>query len=498
MTSLWLQDHPDPVHFADGPDDPTKRFDVVVVGAGITGLTTALLLLQAGRSVAVVEARSAGAAATANTTGKLSRLQGERLSTLARHHPDSTVTAYVRATEAGMDWLLRYCAERDVPVERRTAMTFAATHEGARRVAAEHAACQAAGLPTSLVDRPDLPFPARAAVALPDQAQLDPIPLLGALAADVRAAGGELIRARVRTVNTGRHDCAVQTDTGTLHASSVVLATGFPILDRGGYFARLLAQRSYAAAFTTATELPEQMLLGVEDPGVSVRTAPGREPGSRLLLIGGFGHETGRGGPESKQVGDLVEWTRRWFPDAELVARWSAQDYRSLDELPYIGPLLPRDERIQVATGYAKWGLTTGVAAALALRGRLLDKPLDWADHLRPWRGGETMRLPEAVRRNAVVGARLAGGYARLACPLRSPEQDGEGRIGLDGRRPRGVADDDGHRRSVTPICTHLYGVLRWNDAERTWDCPLHGSRFDRDGNVLEGPATRPLGGADR
>ncbi|MYR08204.1 FAD-dependent oxidoreductase [Gordonia sp. SID5947] len=502
MDSLWLDDA-EPME--DGLADPTamhidgRNYDHVVVGAGMTGLVTALLLARAGRSVAVIEARRIGAAATGNTTGKLSLLQGTRLSSISRHHGATTIHDYVEANRAGLTWLNGYCRDRGLRIEERTAVTYATTESGAALVAKEHEACRDAGLETEEFDCAELPFEPLAAIRLTGQAQIDPMVVLRAVVDDVRDLGGELHPGvRVRSLRHAKNGHRVVTDAGTVTAGSVVIATGTPFLDRGGFFARLHAQRSYAAAYSVDGPIPQEMYLSADTPSVSLRTAP--RPGHEketLLLVGGFGHDVGRTHSEGGHVDDMMAWTTRQFPTARLVARWSAQDYRSIDEMPYVGSLLPGLDSVQVATGFAKWGLTNGVAAALAMSGRLLDSPPAWSNSFRPWRGSQLGAAPSALSTNLSVATHMVGGYLALLGSARGVPADGQGQVGRAGVEPRGVCTVEGSTTSVTPICTHLYGVLRWNDAERSWDCPLHGSRFAHTGEVLEGPATRPLATPD-
>ncbi|WP_406276083.1 FAD-dependent oxidoreductase [Nocardia sp. NBC_00881] len=493
MTSLWLHDAQVPARLRLTPG---SRFDTVVIGAGLTGLVTALLLAQSGIQVAVVEGRRVGTGTTGATTGKISLLQGTRAQQIARHHADRTVRAYVDANREGQEWLLRFCAQRGVPVQRASAFTYAQTESEKAAVRTEYAATQKAGLPTEMVDELDLPFPSHGAVRLPDQAQVDPMKLLAALAAEVESHAAPIYESTLaRAVHHDRDgDLVIATEHGDLAAGIVILATGTPILDRGGFFARLTPQRSYLAAFRVNEPIPHDMYISAGQPTRSLRYAPESE--GDLLLVGGNGHVVGRGGSTRAKAADLVSWTQTWFPTAEPIYQWSAQDYAPVGELPYAGPLLPGMERILVATGYAKWGMTNGVAASIALAGRLTGKPPRWSGAFASWRPDELKALPAAARVNSAVARHLSTDWLRVVVNGSSYGEvpaEGGGSVERHGLRPTATCTVDGTTTRLSAVCPHLYGIVHWNDAERTWDCPLHGSRFAPDGTLLEGPATKPL-----
>ncbi len=373
----------------------------------------------------------------------------------------------------------------------RPAYTYATTQHGVTAAKRELAAAEKVGLPARWVTETDLPFEIAGAVRLTDQLQVDPMDLLEALSLEAAAHGVQIVEgARVQKVR-GKGPCRVDTDAGTVTAATVVIATNLPILDRGGFFARLKPARSYALAFRTPEPAVSGMYLSADRTSRSLRD--GVHAGGPMLMVGGEGHTTGRGGSTSRRLDTLRDWTAEHFPSATETHAWSAQDYTPAHSLPVVGPLLPGTDEILVAGGFSKWGMTNGVAAALALSSRLLGGRMDWADAMASWSRHELSGLPTGAWVNAEVGLEMTRSWLEpLIHPGPGPTPlEGAGKVRYDRIGPPTARSQvGGIDRRVSGVCTHLGGVLRWNDAEESWDCPLHGSRFGPDGQVLEGPAT--------
>lgn len=487
------------------PADGERHAHVIVVGAGITGLSTAIMLLDAGRSVIVIEQDVPGALASGRNTGKATLLQGTRLATIRRGHSARLVRAYVDANRAGQQWLRRACERAGVEVREATAYSYAQSVEGLDAVDAEVRAGREAGLPMRRVnDVPDdVPFPLAGAAALDGQLALDPGELMRGLAELVTAGGGRLVKG-VRALGvTASSPARVRTSAGEYTADQVVIATGAPMLNRGLYWAKTGGSRSMLVSFTMPSEaaLPDGMYISVDQPVRSIRRDGFDLDGAGRLIVGGAGHRTGREPSTQELLDELIGWAQTWWPDATDPVHWAAQDYQSHNLVPFVGRMPRGRGRVWFATGYAKWGLTNGAAAGIRISHEMLGaRRPDWGRVI-----GMRVSTPGDWARGIAENAKVGGSLARrwvgaLRAPVADaapPPPEGVGVVLRRGAHPVGVSTVGGETCEVSAVCTHLGGVLQWNDAECTWDCPLHASRFDHRGNRLEGPALRNLARAE-
>jgi len=456
------------------PPTPSGRavLDDVIVGAGVVGLSAAIALASRGRTVAVVEAAGAiGHGTTGRSTGKLSLLQGTRLSVIADRHGIEVARRYLDGCRDALTWVEPMLDRHGIATDDATAITWAERPDQDQAVAHEHGAARRAGLPTRWTAEVPGGLPGTSAVVLERQRQVDPLGYAIALAREAVDLGVDFhLDRRIRHIRSIGHRAVVSTGSGfELSADEVVVATGLPITDRSGAFATTHPHRSYIVAFDHDGPV-ETMAVTAGSPTISVRGA--RLDGREAVLVGGHGHVVGRGGPTGQHLDALRHWAHEHLDVGREIAAWSAQDQTTPDDLPIVGRAAG-DPAIHVATGLGGWGLLAGVAAARRIAGAVTEGetlPVAPPRHLlRP------ASLMSILGRNAVALSDLVGGWAGA------------------GLRPRATSTVDGCRRSLSGVCTHLGGVVRWNEVERSWDCPLHGSRFAPDGRVIEGPATRPL-----
>ena len=495
--SLWVATAPGDRY---PPLAGEAAFDVAVLGGGVAGLTTAFLLKRAGKTVAVVEAGRIARGVTGHTTAKVTTSHDLIYAKLAARFGESGARTYAEANTAALDLVARLVAELaiDCDFARESSYVYGESERDLERIRDEVAAARRAGLPASLVSDTGLPFPVVGAVRFADQAQFHPRRYLLSIAGRIPGEGSSIYEGtRALAVHEGSEGapCRVTTDRGVIRAKDVVVATHYPFLDRGLFFARVHPKREYViCAPLEPTRDPAGMYLSAGSPTRSVRTAP--TPDGLTLIVSGEKHPTGAEPNTDERYRRLVGFAREWFRVKEPTYSWSTQDNYSVDGVPFIGRLTPSSERLYVATGFGAWGMTNGTLAGIILADLIRGAANPWADFFSPSRITPVASAPRFAAENLKVAGHFLGD--RFGVREATPQElaSGEARVmALDDDETIAAVyrDEAGILHAVSAACTHLGCLVRWNPAERSWDCPCHGSRFDVDGRVLHGPAVRDL-----
>jgi glycine/D-amino acid oxidase-like deaminating enzyme/nitrite reductase/ring-hydroxylating ferredoxin subunit len=486
---LWMADSAAAVYPRLEHDQ--LRVDVAVVGAGITGITAARELLAAGRTVALVDSHQVASGVSARTTAHLTEVLDTRYHEIERQFGPEAATLVARSQRAAIEYIFETAAAANIDcgLERVTGYLLAERRDQLDELKHERGACLRAGV-TVEPGEPLLPFPTRAALCFPNQAQFHSRQYLLPLVEDFQRRGGHVFeRTHVIAVHEGE-PCHLYTQHGPeLQAEHVILATHSP-LNRVLIQTKLAQYRSYVVAGAVERG-PEGLFWDMEDPYHYVRTA--RVGSQSYLLVGGADHKTAIPEEGVDPYAELRSYAAR-FGVLDTPYQWSAQVVESADGLPFVG-LNARSECVYVATGFSGNGMTFGTMAGHILSDLCQGKANPYADLYQATRVKPMASLGSYLSENSDFPMHLVADWMRPA-EVHSPREiaRGEGKILRQGSRRLAVyCDDAGRMHSVSPVCTHLGCIVKFNAAERTWDCPCHGSRFDADGAVLDGPAKRPL-----
>lgn len=493
--SYWMDSTPETAYPALESD---MSVDVAVIGAGIAGLCTAWELVRAGRTVAVLEADRIVGGVTGYTTAKLTAQHTLSYARIAGAQGEDAARCYALAQQDAVEHVARTAADLGIDCDfaRRPAYTYTEMADEVGEIRAEAEAAAQAGLPASLVTATGLPYPVAAAVRVDGQAQFHPRRYLLGLADAITAGSGTIVE-NTRVVDLDEGDpCRVATAQGyTVSARDVVVATHYPIFDRALLFTRLRPHRELVVAGPIdADRDPGGMYLTTADNLRSVRTAPTGDDGGRLLIVTGEKFTPGEGDVADRYA-RLIAWVEQRFPGVPITYRWAAQDNATTDGLPYVGPLHPGAHHSWVATGFGGWGMSNGVMSGRLLAASIAGEELPWTKLFDPRRLNVVREAGPILAAGAQVARHFVGDRLRRA-PVRSVDELDPGDaavLRIDGDRRAVYRDGGGNLHTVSATCTHLGCIVGFNDAETAWECPCHGSRFDVDGAVLHGPATRPL-----
>ncbi|MCL1792026.1 MAG: FAD-dependent oxidoreductase [Peptococcaceae bacterium] len=450
--SLWLQSPPRNYY---PPLQGDINTDVCVIGGGITGLTTALLLREAGIDVTLIEAREIASGTTGHTTAKITSQHDLIYHTLITRFGHEMAAQYANAQQTAIQEIAAMVERHNIECnfERQNAYQFTEDPKDNRALERECQAALCLGLPAQIIDKTkldslNLPFRPNHALCYTDQAQFDPVAYTRALAQAFCGLGGRLFeQTRAQDIMAGE----VVHNTGRIFATHIIVASHFPLRNvPGWYFARQYAHRSYVIA-VHGTEPFAGMWLSTKKNGKSFRRH------NNLLLIGGADHKTGH--QHRKPHYDLLRKSiGTLYPNSREVARWSAQDGITGDSIPYVGSYSSLLPGVWVATGFAKWGMTNSMASSIILRDTILERENPWMDIFSPKR-------PTTMNAAWISLGRVASTAANYTTwPL-----------------------------TKRPVCTHLGCRTRYEAEDGTWECPCHGSRFDAAGVPLDGPAVKNL-----
>jgi len=501
------------------PDQSTlaedAHADVCIVGAGIAGITTAYLLMKQGKSVIVLDDGAVGGGQTQRTTAHLSNALDDRYFEIEWLHGSEGAKLAASSHTAAIDRIESIVGEEQIACDfvRLDGYLFLPPGESAELLDRELAAAHRAGLGDveRLPRAPLACFDTGPCLRFPRQAQFHPLKYLTAVAGATERGGGRIFTATHAETIKGGKPARITTSSGRIvTADAVVVATNSPVNDLLAIHTKQAAYMSYAiGAIVPHGAVATALYWDTLDPYHYVRiqplppeagmTEPSGAEGHDVLIVGGEDHKTGQAPAHSDPYARLEAWARERFPMIrEVRFRWSGQVLETIDGLAFIGRNPLDQPNVFIVTGDSGMGMTHGTIAGILLTDLILGRENPWTALYDPSR--KTLR---ALDRFVIENFNLARQYGDwlTSGDVDSPAQikSGAGAVIRRGLTKMAVyRDEQGACHECSAICTHLGGIVHWNDAEKTWDCPCHGSRFDRLGGVLDGPANRDLGGVDR
>ena len=496
--SIWLETRQPPSFPSLSGDIQT---DVAIVGGGLTGIVAAYLLAREGKKVVVLEGRRIGHGETGHTTAHLTEMIDAGYSTISKQFGKSEARQVARASRLAIETIATI-AEResiDCRFRRLPAFLYTERKERAEDLVREAAAASEAGIRATYTKEVPLPYPVIGAIRFEGQADYHSLAFLsGVASAAVRDGVTFHEDTKVLDVSDG-DPTTIKTERGVVRATDVLLTANVPVNQRGILQTKLPAYRSYAVAALLTRALEPGLYWDDYDPYHYVRTLD--IDGSVWLIAGGEDHRTGVDVDTEECFAKLESWTREKFGVERFDYRWSGQIIEPPDGLPYIGRV-GFTEHVWVSTGYSGQGMTFGTFGGTMLTDLVLGRKSEWEDLFDPKRIPPMQSMGEYLKDNIEFPKRLIADRLTDHDAEGDSEKTlarGEGKIlELDGKKVAAARDENGALHLLSPVCTHMACDVHFNAAEKTWDCPCHGSRFGIDGAVINGPASKPLARIDK
>ncbi len=479
-----------------------KEFDILIIGAGLSGLNTAYLLMNKGYKIGVIDASNIGYGATGYTTAKITTQHNLIYDYLIRNFGLDTAKNYYNANLDGISLYKKIIDDNsiDCDFDKDDAILYTTDQNNIYDLESEFEAYNKLNIDGELRDNFHLPFPISAGLIIKNQYKFNPLKYLFSIA-NILINNNIKIYENVRAIDIIANDKPydVITDKGHIYADRIIISSHYPF-DRtlGAFFIKLYAEKSYIIACKTNVSKFDGMYLSIDKNVRSLRYH--RHNNQDILLLGGCNHKVGAIDEENLCYKELEEYLIKHFSKYEIISKWSTQDCMTHDKIPFIGTIDKKHEDIYVATGYKKWGMTSSAVAANIISNSILNGSsktrLCYNNIFSPNRN-INVNLSSVKEFGESSGNTIMGLVKRFLVYSKAELdtlKNRDGAIINHNMTKLGVyLDENNIFHCIKPICTHLGCEVKFNDVEKTWDCRCHGSRFDVYGNIIEGPAAIPL-----
>lgn len=458
------------------------KTDILIIGAGITGILIGYFLKQNGREVVLIDKSEIARGNTRNTTAKITSQHDLIYNKLIQEFGEEKAKQYARANELAIRKYREIIKERKIECDFEELPAYIYSLNDTDLLKREVDAARHLGIDAEYVEKVDLPLEVKGAVKFNNQGQFNPLKFLKDISKELT------IYENTKAIKIEEN--LVSTDKGNIVANHIVIATHYPIINAPGYyFMKMHQERSYVIALENADNNIKGMYIDYEKQGYSFRNYKG------LLLLGGISQRTGEnesGGSYDK----LRNIAKDLYPNSREKCHWSAQDCMTIDGIPYIGKYADSTPNIYVATGFNKWGMTSSMVSAMIISDLILEKDNDFSEIFSPKRFDLSLSINNIA--NDLVKTAKNFIAQKISIPSSEIQHIKNGHAGIvdyNGQKVGVYKDENGKEFIVSTKCSHLGCELHWNADELTWDCPCHGSRFDYTGKLIESPANKDIVG---
>lgn len=494
MNSLWIDSLKNPIRLESLNKDLTT--DVCIIGAGIFGLTCAYYLTKLGFKVTVLEKYEIGQKVTGHSTAKITSQHGLFYDYLISSYGKKFANDYLTANEQAIINIKNIIDTEEIKCDFRYQNNYVYTTNSKelRSIKKEFSALQSLGFPCEFVTKTGLPFNIAGSVCFKNQAQFHPLKYLHGLCKSIISKNGEIYtNTTAIDVKQEGENCYTFTDGFKINSKYVIMANHYPFINTVGFhFLKMYQSTSYVIAIDTKKSLFNGMYINFINPIYSFRCA--NIDGKELLLISGGDHKTGQPTSYKDSYGYLEDCAKKYYPDCEILYKWSTRDAIPLDKIPYIGMYSTFMPNVFVGTGFKKWGMSSSNVAANIIVDKILGKESLYSSlfdsrRLKPIKNRDELKNMVVQSTNSILLDR----FRRPNMSFDSISKNSGAIIEVNNQKVGVYKDIDGNIFAVKPYCTHLGCLLSWNDVEKSWDCPCHGSRFNFKGVNIYDPAFRNL-----
>lgn len=470
--------------------------DIAIIGGGILGILTGYQLEKYGYNIAIIEAERIAQSTTGHTTAKITSQHGLIYDKIIKQIGKNLAQDYADVNEAAIHHIKKIADENNLNCDFKSESAYIYTQEDkyVDQIRSEVEAAKSLGIDADLIE--DIPFPLdiKLGMVFKNQAQFHPRKFLLGLAQVINNKGVKIYeKTRAIELDEGFNRYIINTDKGKkILADKVIIGTHYPFYNKKSmYYSRLYVERSYILGIKAQEKYPGGMYISAEDPPRSLRSHPTEN--GELILVVGENHKAGQSTNTKVHYENLYNFANKLFTIEKIPYRWSTQDCFTLDGIPYVGQYSDDTPNLYLATGFGKWGMTNSMAASSIISDLINKKQNPWQEVYDPSRKTIAASSKNFLIQNTDVASQLIEGK------LSSGEKSLDLKVGdttiikVDGDKLGVFRDKKGDLHFVNTTCTHMGCELKWNNAEWSWDCPCHGSRFTYEGKIIHGPAVKPL-----